>query len=238
MLKIAVVDDDIAFVNKLSNIITKTCNQTEIEYSLQKYSNGMDILSNYAQFHLIFLDIEMPFCNGIETAEKINKFKGNSQIPLFVFVTSHDELVFEALKRYPYTFIRKSKMETDIVECIKHINDSLKIDNKTILLHAGRKDVAVNVDDIIFLDKINNYVIFHTENGDYKVRSNINKEFKKICDFGFVRPHIGYVVNNKYIQYIASDSILLKNNFSIPLNKKYKDTVKNEFFNWIGDRDV
>lgn len=238
MLKIAVVDDDIAFVNKLSNIITKTCNQTEIEYSLQKYSNGMDILSNYAQFHLIFLDIEMPFCNGIETAEKINKLKGNSQIPLFVFVTSHDELVFEALKSYPYTFIRKSKMETDIVECIKLINDSLKIDNKTILLHAGRKDVAVNVDDIIFLDKINNYVIFHTENGDYKVRSNINKEFKKICDFGFVRPHIGYVVNNKYIQYIASDSILLKNNFSIPLNKKYKDTVKNEFFNWIGDRDV
>ena len=105
-------------------------------------------------------------------------------------------------------------------------------------MHAGRKDIAVNVDDIIFLDKINNYVIFHTENGDYKVRSNINKEFKKICDYGFVRPHIGYVVNNNYIQYIASDSILLKNNISVPLNKKYKEAVKTEFFNWIGDRDV
>lgn len=70
-------------------------------------------------------------------------------------------------------------METDVAECIKHINDSLRIDDNTIFLHAGRKDVAVNVDDIIFLDKINNYVIFHTENGDYKVRSNINKEFKK-----------------------------------------------------------
>lgn len=68
----------------------------------------------------------------------------------------------------------------------KAYNDSLRIDDNTIFLHAGRKDVAVNVDDIIFLDKINNYVIFHTENGDYKVRSNINKEFKKICDYGFV----------------------------------------------------
>lgn len=238
MLKIAVVDDDMVFVNKLSNIIAKTCNQSKIEYTLQKYSNGMDILSKYSQFHLIFLDIEMPFCNGIETAEKINKLKGNSQVPLFVFVTSHDELVFEALKSYPYTFIRKSSMETDVAECIKHINDSLRIDDNTIFLHAGRKDVAVNVDDIIFLDKINNYVIFHTENGDYKVRSNINKEFKKICDYGFVRPHIGYVVNNNYIQYIASNSILLKNNISVPLNKKYKEAVKTEFFNWIGDRDV
>lgn len=75
MLKIAVLDDDMVFVNKLSNIIAKTCNQSKMEYTLQKYSNGMDILSNYSQFHLIFLDIEMPFCNGIETAEKINKLK-------------------------------------------------------------------------------------------------------------------------------------------------------------------
>ena len=45
MLKIAVVDDDMVFVNKLSNIIAKTCNQSKIEYTLQKYSNGMDILS-------------------------------------------------------------------------------------------------------------------------------------------------------------------------------------------------
>lgn len=55
MLKIAVVDDDMVFVNKLSNIIAKTCNQSKMEYTLQKYSNGMDILSNYSQFHLIFL---------------------------------------------------------------------------------------------------------------------------------------------------------------------------------------
>ena len=30
MLKIAVVDDDMVFVNKLSNIIAKTCNQSKM----------------------------------------------------------------------------------------------------------------------------------------------------------------------------------------------------------------
>ena len=89
MLKIAVVDDDMVFVNKLSNIIAKTCNQSKIEYTLQKYSNGMDILSKYSQFHLIFLDIEMPFCNGIETAEKIN---GNNLKDRIIIKKPDDEI--------------------------------------------------------------------------------------------------------------------------------------------------
>ena len=88
MLKIAVVDDDMVFVNKLSNIIAKTCNQSKMEYTLQKYSNGMDILSNYSQFHLIFLDIEMPFCNGIETAEKIRSVVGHDT--LIIIITAYD----------------------------------------------------------------------------------------------------------------------------------------------------
>ena len=38
MLKIAVVDDDMVFVNKLSNIIAKTCLNVEIEKA-KSYGN-------------------------------------------------------------------------------------------------------------------------------------------------------------------------------------------------------
>ena len=55
------------------------------------------------------------------------------------------------------------------------------------------------------------------------------------AEYGFIRPHIGYAVNNKYVEYISTDSILLQNDINIPLNKKYRDDVKKKYFKWLGD---
>lgn len=40
----------------------------------------------------------MPSIDGIATAKRINELKGSAEIPFIVYVTSHDELVFDALK--------------------------------------------------------------------------------------------------------------------------------------------
>ena len=90
MLNIAVVDDDIFFVDNMINIIAKICDKMKIERTIDKYSNGYDILEKYKGYHLIFLDIEMPSIDGIDTAKRINELKGSAEIPFFVFVTSHD----------------------------------------------------------------------------------------------------------------------------------------------------
>ena len=110
MIKIAVVDDEIEFVEILINKITEVCEKLNLEFKIDKYSNGFDILDNYKKYHLIFLDIEMPSIDGIATAKRLNEFKGSAEIPLLIFVTSHDELVFEALKSFPYSFIRKNRI--------------------------------------------------------------------------------------------------------------------------------
>lgn len=234
MIKIAVVDDEIEFVESLINKITEVCEKLNLEFKIDKYSNGFDILDNYKKYHLIFLDIEMPSIDGIATAKRLNEFKGSAEIPLLIFVTSHDELVFEALKSFPYSFIRKNKMESDLYECINHANSFFKELHQTIVLHTERKDIPVIIDDIIYLEKIKNYVLYHTRNQDYKVRSDMNTEFINISKYGFIRPHIGYAVNNKSVQYIAADCVLLQNDINIPLNKKYRENVRKEYFKWLG----
>ena len=158
MLKIAVVDDEIVFVESLINKITAVCEKLNLKFKIDKYSNGFDILENYSKYHLIFLDIEMPSIDGIATAKRINELKGSAEIPFIVYVTSHDELVFDALKSFPYSFIRKSKIESDLYECINRINNSFEELHKTIVLHTERKDIPIVIGDIIYLEKIKNYV--------------------------------------------------------------------------------
>ena len=48
MLKIAVVDDEIVFVESLINKITAVCEKLNLKFKIDKYSNGFDILENYS----------------------------------------------------------------------------------------------------------------------------------------------------------------------------------------------
>ena len=116
MLKIAVVDDEIVFVESLINKITAVCEKLNFEFKIDKYSNGFDILENYSKYHLIFLDIEMPSIDGIATAKRINKLKSSAEIPFIVYVTSHDELVFDALKSFA-TVYKGNIIKNLIMDC-------------------------------------------------------------------------------------------------------------------------
>lgn len=238
MINIAVVDDEPIFIDTLINKIADCCSSLGIEYLVDKYSNGYNILENYTKYHLVFLDIEMPSIDGIATAKRINDLKGTAEIPFIIFVTSHDELVFDALKSFPYSFIRKNMIDIDLSECVSRINSYFKQIHQTIILHSERKDIPIIIDEIVYLEKIKNYVIYHTYNQDYKVRSDMNTEFEKISSYSFVRPHIGYAVNNKAIQYIAVDCVLLKNDITIPMNKKYREEIKKKYFKWLGDKNA
>ena len=43
MLKIAVVDDEIVFVESLINKITAVCEKLNLEFKIDKYSNGFEL---------------------------------------------------------------------------------------------------------------------------------------------------------------------------------------------------
>ncbi len=234
MLKIAIVDDEKQFIQKFSGLVKDACSKNSIEYEVEIFNDGYALLERYNKFHLIFLDIEMPLIDGVSVAEKINELRISNDIPFIVFVTGRDSMVFKALKSYPYSFIRKSDLEDDLTKCIIKVNEKIIPKNKTLTIHSGRNDIILNVKDIIYLEKQKNYVIYHLAKQDYTVRSNIDREYEKLKKFGFIRPHIGYIVNNEYITGFSNNSIIIDNNTFIPINKKYKN-VKEDYFKWLGE---
>ena len=60
---------------------------------------------------LLLLDIDMPEMNGMEIAKCLTDLL---QKPLLVFVTSHDELVYDSLLYHPFGFIRKAYLEQEL----------------------------------------------------------------------------------------------------------------------------
>lgn len=231
MINIAVVDDEIIFVDELICKITESCEKLNIKFTIDKFSNGFDLLENYKKYHLIFLDIEMPAIDGITTAKKINELKHEAEIPFIVFITSHDNLVFDALKSFPYSFIRKNVIndESEVFNCISKISNKIEKSLKTIIIRADRQDVVLKISDIIYIAKIKNYSYIHTAAKTYAVKSPLSEYEDFLSHHGFIRCHEGYIVNLDCISKISDKSILLTNHEALPLSRHKAKTVRETF---------
>ena len=97
MLRIAIVEDEDQEAQILSDCLNKYAQEHKCVYSIQRFSDGVAFLSaEKAVFDLVFMDVEMPFMDGLKTAEKLRE--KDSQTVL-VFVT---KLFQYAVNGYEY----------------------------------------------------------------------------------------------------------------------------------------
>lgn len=243
MIKIAAVDDNKIFVEALSRKVNDECKMLDSECLVDKYSNGYDFLENYGKYYLIFLDIEMPQLDGISVAQKINELKGDKELPLVAFLTSHDEKVFEALKNYPYTFIRKSDLlednnsNRDISRCLRKVLQITKNNSVHINIRTKRRNIVVNICDIIYLVKQNNYTYVVVDE-KYPVKLPLWYFEDSLFDYGFVRCYEGYIINLNYIVKISDKQITLNNGETIPISRNKVKSTRQAFMKRMVESNV
>lgn len=229
-MKILIVDDERVFADRLNQYVIKICADCQITAEVKVTEDPGFLLQNSKSFDVILLDIEMPECSGIELALELNKQKSDSEKPYIIFVTNRDSLVFEALKQQPYSFIRKSHPE-ELEPCLKRLA-RLCEKSDYYSIKTGRDIVRLSLNDIYYLEKQKNYVFYHTERGSFPERTTIDKK-SDLLQKGFLRTHIGYMVNIRHIEKISSAEIILSDGTAVPLSRKYHDEVRKRFFEWM-----
>lgn len=228
MVRIALCDDDSYFLRRFQRTLWQVF-QNKAE-RIDCFTNSKDLLNSETEYDLLFLDIDMPEISGIDIA---NNYKNREAI--VVFVTNRESLVFEAYNSTDsFGFIRKSHIKEDFYAIIKRLNKNKSAISTLTIKNAG-KIVKVKYSEIIYIEKLVNNVIIHTVKGVYSERNTISALEKLLSDYGFVRCHIGYIVNLDYIILIDSTEIILNNSERIPLSRRNVKNVKSIFLKRSGN---
>ena len=209
-MNILIVDDEQVFLEKIRETVLGICESEGIAVSVKIDDDPVSVIED-DKFSL--------------------SDKGKSDKPYIIFVTNRDDLVFDALKVQPYSFVRKSHLE-DLRACLRKIEERIN-EPDVYVIKTGRDTVHLFINDIIYLEKKNNYVVFYTIAGVFKERTNIESKFADLKQYGFLRTQIGYLVNVKYIEDITDMNVLLSIGKYVPLSKRYKKTVKQDFYEWM-----
>ncbi|MEE1219220.1 MAG: LytTR family DNA-binding domain-containing protein [Ruminococcus sp.] len=112
--------------------------------------------------------------------------------------------------------------------------DKAQQKEKYYTIKSGRDYERIALKDVYYLEKQRNYVYFHTVRGVFRERTTLDKK-SDLLTKGFLRTHIGYMVNIRHIDRISSDNISLSDDSTIPLSKKYYEDVRKCFFEWMAN---
>ena len=219
-MKIALCDDEKTFIDIMSKLIKKNlC--TDV---FDTFTEVQMFADHICEYDLIFLDIDMPCITGIELAKKCESY--NTYI---VFVTNKENLVFEAYNTTnAFGFIRKSNLQNDFVSVIQRFN---KINQNSHYLSVKSSNGIIKIPFayIYYIEKQINNVIIHTQKYDYREFNTLSNLEKVLINFGFIRTHIGYIVNLDYIIKISNTDVEICNGTRIPMSRHNAKYVKTEF---------
>ena len=90
-----------------------------------------------------------------------------------------------------------------------------------------KDEAEIRISDITYLESQRHYVIVHFRRTyDQVIRAKISDFSERLERYGFVRTHVGYIVNIRDIYSINTKRVLLDDRTPIPVSRKYTEHVR------------
>ncbi|MBD5424013.1 MAG: LytTR family transcriptional regulator [Allobaculum sp.] len=89
------------------------------------------------------------------------------------------------------------------------------------LIYQGVR-IDIPIEDIYYLEKIGKNVHFYTRKGEFFRRLSLTDLDDLFSKYGFLRVHISYLVNAKYLTGIYKDEVELNHKLRVPLSRSQK----------------
>lgn len=230
MIRIAIVDDEKVFADDYCRELCKLFKKHEVKCEIDTYTDARFFqgMLREKKYELIFLDIDMPDITGIDLAKEIRKSDSETTI---VFVSYHENFVFEAYRYTAYRFIRKNLLQSDTEEMVETF---CRNHNEKSYIMTFDLDCRKKADENLFLIwyfYAARHDIFYVKENKESIHLNMHAytlDFleEELKDHGYIRVHRSYLVNCEYIYELKSDCVILKDGQSLAMSRGRIEAVK------------
>lgn len=233
-MKIAICDDEPQMVVQIEKLVK----QNIPDASVLKYTDGGALLEDLQAEspEVILLDIDMPKITGMDVASYV---KEHQLATLIIFVTAHDELVFDSFQYHPFAFVRKNFLEAELSivldDCRYQVEQNEDKTKKRFVFRSGGEEVSLLQSTILYFEAAGNYLNLKVlpegaagekETKLYKIRATMGAIQESMEKEGFIRIHKGFLVNREYVKVIRTEELVLDTGESLPLGKLYAADAK------------
>jgi DNA-binding LytR/AlgR family response regulator len=175
---------------------------------------------------LILLDIQMPNQSGLEFLRSLK------DPPLAILTTAYSEFALDGyaldvvdylLKPIPFERFQKAAAKArDYAEYRRQRQP----DKNTLFVKAGGRLERISIDEILFVEGLQNYVIIHRDSGKLIVYMTLAGMMAQLPEDKFMRVHKSYLVALAKVSAIDGHRLRVGQH-DVPISRALKDEVVN-----------
>ena len=232
MYQIVLCDDERKFLSDLVEKVKQVLPDSEIT----AYPDGSRLLEALSGngCDILLLDIDMPGQSGLDIAEQLSHtMERASRKPLLVFVTSHDELVYDSLQFHPFGFVRKGHLDSELSRVLQDCLHELSSHERHFCFHTANADMKLSLDEILYFEAEGNYIRLFADSGEYRFRDTLSAIENALSDSGFVRIHKGFLVNQSSVRRLTPEEVDLRNGTKLPIGRTYTEAARRRLMRYI-----
>ncbi len=227
-MNIALCDDNQLELKHVRQAIAARMVALGMTCRISAFSDAAELLhvQNQQPFDAVFLDIDMPRIDGMQTAEHIGLSGSNSEI---IFVTNHDELVYKAYRFKALGFIRKQLLDSELDELLPHLIRAFHRRERYLTYQDAGSIRRIRLQEVLYLQSDDHYVQVTTRSGREVLRESLNAIEAAHPDAGLIRIHMRYLVNFQHIYSIENNTVVLCDRTQLPMSRNRVARVKEQF---------
>ena len=233
-LNCVIIDDEPLAQNLIQSYVEKT----PFLNLMGVYSNAvqaMKEMANQEDIHLMFLDIQMPGLNGLEFSKLVN---AETRI---VFTTAFGQYALDSYKVNALDYLLKPISYADFMQSVnkaihwfemkwgyKIFSEPVSEDKKFIYAKSDYKLVQIDLDKILYVEGLKDYVKIHLEGEQKAVISLLSMKAMEetLPSARFIRVHRSFIVQKSKIKIIERGRIVFNKDY-IPISDSYKEELQN-----------
>ncbi len=224
-LRIAVCDDEPIICEEMKrNLLNYSP-----DYQVDLFDSCSKLLQAGCCYDVLFLDIEMPVPDGLQTAKLLREKQFGGHL---VFLTSHPEYMPEAFKVSAFRYLCKPVEEEVLLEVLAAVEMELAKKRKVVLAEAGCV-CAIEVTDIIYVEAQGNTTVLYLKDGYQAAKKPLKYWAEELGSSQFVQPHKSYLAALRHIRRIGPEGIVMDSGCIVPVSRRRYGNVKKAYFAYI-----
>lgn len=228
MIKAIAVDDEPLALKVLEMFCSKT-DLVDLQRTFHMPNEALRFVQQ-SPVDLIFMDINMPSISGIDLYKAIEKQT------MVIFTTAYSEYAVEGFNVSAIDYLLKPFTQERFMTAVQKANDYFNYQNEKgkgqdqhIFIRADYRLVKVSLNDILFIEGLDDYLKIHLLGQKPIVaRMTMKTILEKLPASQFIRVHRSYIVPLQRIESIRNKNITI-NNTEIPIGSSYEEQFLKSF---------
>jgi two-component system, LytTR family, response regulator len=206
-------------------------------------AEGIDLIRRLAP-DMVLLDIQMPDLSGFDLIREI----GLGQMPAFVFVTGYSEYAVRAFEVEAVDYLCKPFDRDRLLASVEraarriHLRKAVPDGDESSATHPTSEQwlsrvtikeddgiIFVPVEDILWIEAANKYVVIHTANRTHLARQTIQNLENQLDPILFVRIHRSTIVRKAAVRglhplFHGDYVVRLTNDAELTLSRSFRES--------------